>query len=168
MALPSYPHEGNMGRSYLFRSLGSIFMPAFIALDRIGGEMVGDMVRRGYVPNPAKIAAFFHEYPGMAGSAIQTILKRAGIEGDAYREIEGIAINLDGTYANAEQFAEGLERVMEANSLLPEVRDELRRLLNPANNIGDADILAKREGARLRESIEAYRSQLKQYESPLV
>ncbi len=166
--LPVYPHEGNMGRSYLLRNIGTVFMPILIALSRISGEMVGDMVYRGYAPNPAKIEAFFNEYPGMAGSSVQTILKRAGIEGDAYREIEGIAINRDGTYANAKQFKAGLEKVMERNGLSEEVRAELRRLMDPARNIGDADTLAKKYGAGLRERIGTYREMLRSYAAPLI
>ena len=165
--LPQYPHEGNMGRSYLFRNLGGVFMPAFIALSRIGGELVGDMIYRGYVPNPSKIAAFFHEYPGMAGSSIQTVLKREGIEGDAYRQIEAIAINPDGSYANAKQFAEGMERVMVVNNLPDGVCDELRRLMIPSENIGDADILAKKWGKELRDRICHYRDLVKPYSEPL-
>lgn len=161
--LPDYPHEGNMGRSFLMRDLGTVFMPAFIALSRIGGEMVGDMVHRGCVPNHVKIATFFQEYPGMAGSSIQTVLKREGIEGDAYRQIEEIAINRDGTYANAEQFAAGLERVMETNCLSDLVREELRRIVVPANNIGQADDLAKKWGQELRRRIGWYRDQLRPY-----
>lgn len=166
--LPDYPHEGDMGRSYLFRELGSVFMPGFIALSRIGNEVVGDMTTRGYTPNAAKVAAFFHEYPGMAGSSLQTVLKREGIEGDAYRQIEAIAIERDGTYTNAYEFALGLKEVMAANSLPQAVRDELLTLLSPGNNVGDADILTKKWRGILQCRIEVYRAKLARYEQPLV
>ena len=165
--LPLYPHEGNMGRSYLFRALGGVFMPAFIALDRILREMVGDMEKSGYWPNPEKIAAFFAEYPGMAGSSIQTTLKREGIEGDAYREIEGISINPDGTYADSEQFADGLERVMESQSLSEDVRAELRLKLNPAHNVGDADNLSSEHQKILRHNCAVHSEWLQVYQQPL-
>lgn len=166
--LPAYPHEGNMGRSYLMRTLGGVFMPAFIALSRIQNEMVGDMKTRGYAPNLEKIVAFFREYPGMAGSSIQTCLKREGIEGDAYRQIEKIAINPDGTYADTEQFSRGLEQVMEANNLPSSACCELRDLLNPQRNIGDAHILAKRYSQTLRVRIGRYRAMLIPNEAPLI
>ncbi|MCX6810027.1 MAG: lyase family protein [Candidatus Berkelbacteria bacterium] len=156
-SLPRFPREGNMARSYLMRTIGRRFMPAFIALDRIDGEMIGDMRKRGYVPNLPNIQEYFDKYPGMAGSSIQTVLKREGIEGDAYRAIEKIAINPDGTYANAAQFRSGLEEVMAEFNLPDKVRDELRLILEPSGNIGDADILAKRWASVLREDIAGYR-----------
>lgn len=166
--LPAFPHDGDMGRSYLMRSLGKCLMPAFIALDRITSEMIGDMETRGYAPNPEKIASFFREYPGMAGSSIQTILKQAKIEGDAYRAIEGIAINSDGTYANAEQFASGLERVMTDLHLSGEVCAKLRKVLDPSNNIGDADKLARRACDNFVLHISRYRDRLENHAKSLV
>jgi len=158
--LPDYRHEGNMGRSYLCRNLGTGMMPAFIAIHRIDNEIVGDMQKRGYVPNTDKIRAFFFEYPGMAGSAIQTVLKRAGIEGDAYRQIESISINPDGTYANAEQFGLGLRRVIAENDLPESVGVELLKLVNPENNTGKADFLAQRCKMELRCRIQHYREKM--------
>jgi adenylosuccinate lyase len=166
--LPDYPHEGNMGRSYLFRTLGRAFMPAFIALDRTGNEMVGDMDKRGYAPNLRKIAAFLNEYPGMAGSTIQTVLKREGTPGDAYRLIQRIAINPDGSYADAAQFAEGLERVMEELHLPADLREELRAKVIPANNTGIAADLAKHAQLGLRAQIALFRSLLERHQKPLI
>jgi len=169
--LPSFPHEGNMGRSYLLRALGEIFMPAFIALDRIKSEILGRKYPEefnGYVPNLSKIAACFNEYPGMAASSIQTILKREGIPGDAYRVLEGISINSDSTYANQQQFSTGLERVMGELNLPDRVRIELRASCIPSNSIGAADRLAKKEKALLRNHIAEYLIKLKRYQKPLV
>lgn len=163
LELPDYAHEGDMGRSYLMRDLGTVFMPAFIALSRIGGEIVGDMVHGGCAPNPEAIAEFFHKNPGLAGSSIQTVLKREQIPGDAYRQIEAIAINSNGTYANAEQFGAGLEQIMEANNLDETVRQELRRFVQPANNIGKADTLAKEKAHELRQRFIIYKSDLRRF-----
>lgn len=118
--LPSYPHAGDMARSYLMRNLGMYFTGAFIGLGRIMEEM------EKYVPNPAKIRSFLNEYPGMAGSSIQSILKREGIADDAYRTIQTISINPDGSYANAAQFRAGLETKMSELGLPEELREELR------------------------------------------
>lgn len=104
--LPNYPDEGNMGRSYLMRDMGSAFMPIFIALDRITREM------NSYQPNHANIKAVLDRYPGMCGSSLQTVLKRLNFEGDAYRAIQGISINDDGSYANADEFRTGLIKVL--------------------------------------------------------
>ena len=147
--LADYPYEGDMGRSYLFRDIGTDFMPAFIALDRVGSEM------KKYKPNSKKIASFFHEYPGMAGSALQTILKREKVEGDAYREIQKIAINPDGTYANHDQFGAAMEAKMEELRLLKPLREELRSLLDPSN-------LIKHLEKPLREEMDMLRWQLNQ------
>jgi len=145
-SLPDYPHEGNMKRSYLFRNIGDAFMPIFIALKRITKEM------RSYHPNHAKIEAFFREYPGMAGSSLQTVLKRQGVSGDAYRIIQGISINDDGSYANSEQFKYGLETNMSLLGLSVESRDELRKLLDPSNLVGPVHEKVK----MLMDSIKKY------------
>lgn len=139
--LPDYPEAGNMGRSYLMRNVGDVFMPIFIAFDRIKREIAG------CEPNPGKIQAFFDEYPGMCGSIIQTVLKREGIAGDAYREVEKIAINPDGTYANAEQFKLGLSKMCESLNLSAELKEELLSYLKPENGVGKADELAKEKMA---------------------
>ncbi|MFA5155130.1 MAG: lyase family protein [Patescibacteria group bacterium] len=123
--LPGYPQAGNMARSFLFRELGTDLMPIFIGLDRITKEM------KNYVPCPKKIEAFFNEYPGMAGSALQTVMKRMKISGDAYRVIESIAINPDGSYANSEDFQTGLEQKMVELQLSNEQKTELLNMLNP-------------------------------------
>lgn len=167
-ALPFYPHEGDMKRSFLMRDIGTVFMPAFIALDRIRGEIVGDLVGRGYTPNRVSINAVFSRYPGMAGSCLQTVLKRAGIEGDAYRLVEGVATRADGTPANARQFRAGLRRVCDELQLTTKLRRELMSLLKPANIIGDADVQAKREEADLRQSMARYSVLLEPYQQPLI
>jgi len=141
--LPQYPEAGNMGRSYLMRNIGDVFMPIFIALARIKKEI------GGCTPNRGKIQAFFHEYPGMAGSIIQTVLKRENIAGDAYREIEKIAINPDGTYANAEQFRSGLDKMCASLNLSDKLKAELLSYLKPENGIGRANVLAEIEMSRL-------------------
>jgi len=120
--LQEYPHEGNMARSYLFRAIGGDFMPAFIGLGRIWREM------KQCVPNDRKIKAFLNEYPGMAGSSLQSVLKRENIEGDAYREIQRISINVDGSYANAEEFSDGLNLAMNRLGLSQDVQTDLLEL----------------------------------------
>jgi len=128
--LPDYPHEGNMGRSYLMREIGNVFMPLFIGLHRISSEL------HKYHPNQAKIDAFFSEYPGMSGSVLQTVLKRMRVPGDAYRSIQEISINPDGSYANAEQFRAGLSAKMEELGLTADMKMELITLADPKNAIG--------------------------------
>ena len=133
--LPRYPHEGDMGRSYLFRNVGATFMPIFVGLKRLSGEV------KKYHPSQAKIQQVLDEYPGMAASSIQTILKRAGVPGDAYRELQTISINKDGSYANREQFRENLQFMMEKLQITIELRDEINncldfsRLIEPVHNV---------------------------------
>lgn len=159
--LPKYPHEGNMGRSYLCRNVGDKFMPIFIALGRISSEM------NRYQPNNAKINAFFNEYPGMAGSVAQTILKRAKIEGDAYRVIQSIAINPDGTYANAIQFKDGLDRKMRELNLDAGLSQEIRDKLDLKSLIEPADKLVKETFSEIKNTFAGYRQKLAKYQQPL-
>ncbi len=155
--LPAYPHEGNMGRSYLLRNIAQSFIPIFIALSRIGREL------RSYQPNHKKINAFFSEYPGMSGSCLQTILKRAAIKGDAYRTIEAISINPDGTYANNEQFRAGLHNVIEKLDIPQEVRSELLACTEPARLVQAAHLMAQENKVLLKERYQEYRKQLEKY-----
>jgi len=149
--LPSYPHQGDMGRSYLFRNIGGYFLPIFIAFNRITTEMAK------YHPNQRKIDAFFREYPGMAGSSLQTVLKRMEIEGDAYRAIQGIAINEDGSYADAEEFRRGLDEKMEELSLSEEQRTELDYLLNPKKLVAPVHKLVRAEMRMQKADFQNYR-----------
>ncbi len=96
--LPNYPLQDNMSRSYLFRKIGGYFMPFFIGIDRIMKEF------GRCVPNYRNIDRYLAEYPGMCGNAIQTYLKAIRIEDDAYRLVQEISINPDGSYANAKEF----------------------------------------------------------------
>ena len=150
--LQDYTHEGDMGRSYMLRRIGDMFMPLFTGLQRINREL------NQYVPNPEKIDAFMTEYPGMCGSAIQTVLKRERVKGDAYRVIERVSINDDGTYANAQQFAQGLEGAMEELELEQPLREELRLLINPAILTRPANTIASNGLGILSSQIDSYRS----------
>ena len=154
LELPDYPHEGDMGRSYLLRNIGASFMPIFIAFGRIKSEM------ESYVPNHAKIKAFFDEYPGMAGSSIQTVMKREGVSSDAYRVVESISINPDGTYANAAQFRTGLEEKMAALCLAGPFKDELRSLLDPRNLVTAAEAMTVESFMELNKKIALRQEQL--------
>jgi hypothetical protein len=115
-----------MERSYLFRNIGEVFAPIFIAFARITKEL------KSYHPNHKKIQAFFAEYPGMSGSAIQTVMKRLGIRGDAYRLVQNISINADGSYANSEEFRKNFIDVMMELDLPTEAQEELLQLLEPS------------------------------------
>ncbi len=152
--LPSFAHEGDMQRSYLGRNIGDVYMPLFIGLTRSTQGL------HKYRPNHPKIQAFFDEYPGMAGSVIQTVLKRERIEGDAYREIQRIAINVDGTYANAAQFRTGLEGAMERLGLEDGARIELRSCLDPQQQVKHAHTMAWEELDHAKIKIQQYRRAL--------
>lgn len=149
--LRRYPRAGNMARSFLMRDAGNDFMPAFIAFPRALKEL------KQCVPNKHKIEAFLREYPGMAGSALQTVLKRMRIKGDAYREIQSISINPDGSYANAEQFAVGLDAVMEKLNLSEQQRQELKGLLDFENLVRPSYEKASEDIRKLRRSFELFK-----------
>lgn len=167
-ALPDFPREGDMGRSYLMRNIGTVMMPAVIAIGRISSEIVGDLSTRGARVSRENAKFYLDRYQTISASAIQTVLKREGIEGDAYRQIQAICITPDGDYVNARQFARGLGRIMKENRLPRRVCKELRLLTKPENNIGDADVLAKRSSATLRANIAVYRQQLIPFAKPLI
>lgn len=150
--LPQYPHQGDMARSYPMRNLGTTFAPIFTALKRSMRE------RKDYVPNQSKIDAFFHEYPGLCGSALQTVLKRMNIPGDAYRKIQAISINHDGSYANQAQFRGRLAQTMEELDLNQEARMELLELLEPAHLLNQAQAQAVKD-------LEHYSLRLGQYKA---
>lgn len=123
--LQKFPHAGNMKRSYLMRNLGCYFMPFFIAIDRIMREI------KGCIANENKINAAFTEYPGMSGSAIQTVLKREGIPGDAYRIVQEAAVNPDGSYNDRENFIRILTQKMDEFQLPTTLREQILSLMDP-------------------------------------
>lgn len=141
--LTNFPFEGDMGRSYLMRNIGLPFMHIFIGFDRVLSELAKCH------PNFRKINMFLDEYPGMAGSSLQTILKRAGIEGDAYRKIQTISINPDDSYANQQEFRANLEVMMQELDLPPELRDELLSCLDFASLIKPSARITSREVERM-------------------
>ncbi|MFA6514123.1 MAG: lyase family protein [Patescibacteria group bacterium] len=155
--LPNYPNAGNMGRSFLFRELGTDVMPIFIALDRITREM------KSYAPCQEKINSFLQEYPGMSGSALQTVLKRMRIPGDAYRAIQDIAVNPDGAYANQAQFADGLAKKTIELGLNEAQAVELQKLLDPGFLVMPAHQKAILDSKTLSEELRCLQIVAKSY-----
>jgi hypothetical protein len=160
--LRSYPHAGNMARSFLLRDIGNDFMPAFIAFPRMLKEI------KKCVPNKKKIVAFLEEYPGMAGSSLQTVLKRMKIEGDAYREIQKISINSDGSYANAKEFKAGLEATMEKLNLSSEQREELTKLLDFSYLVKPSHEKAKKDMRGLERKLKSYKKMAAKYKKSVL
>jgi adenylosuccinate lyase len=122
--LQRFPHAGNMKRSYLMRNLGNYFMPFFIAVDRIMKEM------DGCVANSKKIEEAFRKFPGMSGSAIQTVLKRAGIPDDAYRIVQEAAVNSDGSYNEYDEFLRILKEKMDGMKLYAPLQKQIIALMD--------------------------------------
>jgi len=143
-ALMDYPYEGDMGRSILMRDIGDDFAKFFIALGRIKEEL--DL----YEINEDKINQFLESNPGLVGGAAQTILKRSQVEGDAYRHIQAIMINPDGSYVSREEFE---RRLSENQSIPEELKKEILAYSDPANNIGYADELANMTIKQAEETI---------------
>ncbi|MBD3181125.1 hypothetical protein GF312_02465, partial [Candidatus Poribacteria bacterium] len=135
-ALIDYPYEGDMGRSIVMRDIGDDFAKFFIAIGRIKEEL------RLYEVNKEKIEKFLHENPGLVGGAAQTILKRSQIPGDAYRHIQEIMINPDGSYVTSSKFAEKLREKIKSGDIPDEVGNEILEKANVQNNTGYADELA--------------------------
>lgn len=153
--LQQYPHQGDMMRSFLFRDIGNDMMPFFIAIGRIKKEL------NNYHPNLPKIGAFFDEYPGMSGSCIQSVLKREGISGDAYRKIQDIAINPDGSYAKGHDFSRNLQKTLKDLNVSAKSKNQLLELSRDMKKIVEpADKLAKKELNNAKESIDLLESAL--------
>jgi adenylosuccinate lyase len=143
-ALMDYPYEGDMGRSIIMRDIGDDFAKFFIALGRIREEL------ELYELNEDKINQFLDSNPGLVGGAAQTILKRSQVEGDAYRHIQAIMINPDGSYVSREEF---IKRLMENQSIPEEVKKEILTYSDPINNVGYADELADMAIKQAEETI---------------
>ncbi len=143
-ALIDYPYEGDMGRSIIMRDIGDDFAKFFIALGRIREEL--DL----YELNEEKIDQFLENNPGLVGGVAQTIMKRCQIEGDAYRHIQAIMINPDGSYVSREEFTKRLKQ----NENIPDnVKKEILELSDPKKNIGYADELAEMTIKKVQETM---------------
>ncbi len=147
-ALMDYPYEGDMGRSILMRDMGDDFAKFFIAIGRIKEELAL------YEPNEEKIERFLNENPGLVGGAAQTILKRSRIKGDAYRQIQQIMINPDGSYVSQEEFT---TRMNENKGIPEKVKEEILNVADPKNNVGYADYLADQTMTQAVETIQLCR-----------
>lgn len=147
--LQLYKHEGDMGRSSMMRNIGDVFMDVFIAINRFSTDLTN------FLPAPAKIAGFIDCHPSMVVSSIyQTILKREGIEGDAYRIIQNLAHEHG---ADTFAYLGALELTLRKLNLSEELRQEMLSYLEPKNATGKAAYLAKKSARRLRASIKKYR-----------
>ncbi|HGE70455.1 TPA: hypothetical protein ENX78_06450 [Candidatus Poribacteria bacterium] len=143
-ALIDYPYEGDMGRSIIMRDIGDDFAKFFIALGRIREEL--DL----YELNEDKINQFLKNNPGLVGGSAQTIMKRYQVEGDAYRHIQAIMINPDGSYVSKEEF---LKRLRQDENIPEEAKKEILKYSDPINNIGYADELAVTAIKKAQETI---------------
>jgi len=143
-ALMDYPYEGDMGRSIIMRDICDDFAKFFIALGRIREEL------QLYEVNEEKIDEFLRDNPGLVGGAAQTILKRSRVEGDAYRYIQQMMINPDGTYVSQEEFS---EKMAQSRDIPPGVKEEILRLAKPESNTGYAEELALMAVAQAEETI---------------
>ena len=154
-ALMDYPYEGDMARSIIMRDIGDDFAKFFIALGRIKEEL------QLYEVNHEKIDQFLQTNPGLAGGAAQTILKRAAVPGDAYRLIQQIMINPDGSYVSQEEFKNRLQETIQQGKIPADVGEEILHRSDPKNNTGYADELARLTVDKAKNTIqdirEAYR-----------
>ncbi|MBI4778848.1 hypothetical protein HY797_00120 [Candidatus Falkowbacteria bacterium] len=149
--LQKFPHAGNMKRSYLMRNIGNYFMPFFIAVGRIMKEM------NTCVANPKKIEEAFMKFPGMAGSAIQTVLKRAGISDDAYRIVQEAAVNPDGSYNEYDEFLRILKRKMAEINLPTNLQEEIIALMDYKRLAEPGRRMAEEYFAKLKSDFADYR-----------
>ena len=151
-ALMDYPYEGDMGRSIIMRDIGDDFAKFFIALGRIREEL------QLYEVNEEKIDRFLQDNPGLVGGAAQTILKRARVPGDAYRLIQQIMINPDGSYVSQADFVERMrQKIAQGEIMPPEAGEEILSRANPENNTGYARELTQSAIAQAEETIQSLR-----------
>ncbi|MFC1715054.1 lyase family protein [Candidatus Poribacteria bacterium] len=148
-ALMDYPYEGDMGRSIIMRDIGDDFAKFFIALGRIREEL------QLYEVNEEKVDEFLQNNPGLVGGAAQTILKRARVPGDAYRYIQQVMINPDGSYVSQEQFMERMrQKIAQGEDISPEVGEEILHLADPENNTGYAQELMQLAITKAEQTIQ--------------
>jgi hypothetical protein len=100
--------------------------------------------------NEDKINQFLESNPGLVGGAAQTIMKRSQVEGDAYRHVQAIMINPDGSYVSREEFVKRLE---ENENIPDDVKMEILKYSDPINNVGYADELAMMTILKAEETI---------------
>lgn len=149
-ALMEYPYEGDMGRSIIMRDIGDDFAKFFIAMGRIREEL------QLYEVNEEKVSEFLRNNPGLAGGAAQTILKRARVSGDAYRLIQQVMINPDGSYVSREEFIERMQDEMqEGEAISREVGKEILHKADPKNNSGYAKELTEATMEKAEETIQS-------------
>jgi len=147
-ALMDYRYEGDMRRSILMRDIGDDFAKFFIAFGRIKEEL------RLYTVHAERIDESLQENPGIAGGAAQTVLKCADVPGDAYRHIQNMMINSDGSYVSGDEFAENVSQAMTDGGAIPSaIGEEILRLANSKNNIGYADRLAREAMHQTQQTI---------------
>lgn len=146
-ALMDYAYEGDMGRSIIMRDIGDDFAKFFIALGRIREEL------QLYEVNEEKIDEFLQNNPGLAGGAAQTILKRERVPGDAYRRIQEVMINPDGTYVSQQEFRGRIQEMIDEEVISSELGKEILFLADPQNNTGYACELVQSAIAQAEETI---------------
>lgn len=150
-ALQGYTQEGHMGRSVLMRDIGTDFSSIFIALSRMQTEL------KGCVPNVEKIRRFIEEYPSLSMSAMQYVLKRERFQGDAYREMQSMVMNPDGSYATRAEFMPRFETFLAESGFSPELCAELRSCMNPTQLVRPIEKQATAEIITLRNDISRLR-----------
>lgn len=147
--LQLYKHEGDMGRSSMMRNIGDVFINIFIAINRFSTDLTN------FLPAPAKINAFIDSHPSMVVSSIyQAILKREGIEGDAYRIIQNLAHEHG---ADTIEYLGALESALRQLNLSEELKEEMLNFLKPKNATGKAAYLAEKSAGQIRGKINEYR-----------
>ncbi len=150
------------------RNLGTVFADFFIAINRLTGELVGDQQITGGYVHAGQVADCFDRYPGLCGSLMQTVLKRAGFAGDAYRALEAITIKPDGTTANRAEFLAGLTAFIERAGLDEALANELTDLTEVSQQTGAAEPLAEAGEQSIHERLTYYRQLLSATTTPLV
>ncbi len=150
-ALMDYPYEGDMGRSIIMRDIGDDFAKFFIALGRIREEL------RLYEVNDDKIDRYLQDNPGLVGGAAQTLLKHARVPGDAYRHIQRVMINPDGSYVSGEEFKKRIQQSIKEEIIPADVGQAILHRADPENNTGYAQELAQSAITQAGKTIENLR-----------
>lgn len=154
--LQDYAQEGDMGRSYIMRDIGSDVSHIFIALDRVAKEM------QQCVPNMSNLQQFIAKYPSLSMSSMQYVLKRERYAGDAYRAMQKMLINEDGSYATCAEFNPRFEQFMVHAQFPQELKQELRKVLQPESLIAPIHARALKEQKTLRNKIAKLRKMQRQ------
>ena len=150
--LINYNFEGDMSRSIITRDMPGDYARIVLGIKRIGDEL------SHYIPNVQNVLRVVEQNPGMSSAPIMTVLKRAGITGDAYRMIQTLSYNKEDQRPSTRiEFEHGIKTFMTHGIVPKNLGYELIGLLEPSNCLGYAREFATEEVEKCMSTVKNIR-----------